>query len=460
MSGNSGESVTANNGVRAESPHFRRVLSRSDLIIYGITILTPTAAYPVFGILQQISHGPAALSYLVAVVAMLLTAFSYGRMAAAFPSAGSTYTYARQSIHPYVGFVAGWAMILDYVLVPLLSAVYVSLTAVRLVPEVPYAVWAFLFAGGITAVNLFGIQVTARASRLMIIVMSASAALFVILAARTVIDSLGLAGLVQPRALLNSDTLAVGPLMTAAAVATLSYLGFDAVSTLAEDTRDPGKDIKFATVFVCLIQALFCFLISYLAALVWSPDRPFPNVETAILDISRIIGGAGMLGFTTFVLLVAAVASSITCQAGASRLLFGMGRDGILPRSVFGYLDPKRATPTRSIVVMGAISFVGALLISFQLVVELVNFGAFLGFVLVNLSVIGHYYVRLGERSGVAWLRNLLFPLAGAAVCVYIWMNLGAGAKLLGSVWTAVGVAYLAVLTRGFRTHIRDLEIS
>ncbi len=165
-------------------PALRRVLSRTDLVVYGLTIITPTAAYPVFGILQQMSNGHAALSFLAAVVAMLLTAFSYGRMAAAFPSAGSTYTYARRSLHDYAGFVAGWAMLLDYVLVPMLSAIYVSLTAARSAPGVPGVVWALVFAAGVTAVNRYGIQVTARASGAMTLIMAASAALFVALAVR------------------------------------------------------------------------------------------------------------------------------------------------------------------------------------------------------------------------------------------------------------------------------------
>jgi putrescine importer len=169
---------------RLDPPKLRRVLTRFDLIVYGLTIITPTAAYAVMGIVQQASSGHAALSYLLAMLAMLFTAISYGRMAAAFPSAGSTYTYASRSLHEYAGFLAGWSMILDYALVPMLSAVYVSITAARILPQVPYAVWAFLFAVFITTVNVRGIRVTARASELMTLAMCVSAALFVVLAAR------------------------------------------------------------------------------------------------------------------------------------------------------------------------------------------------------------------------------------------------------------------------------------
>ncbi|MDZ7640227.1 MAG: APC family permease [Bryobacterales bacterium] len=437
----------------------RRVLSRGDLVIYGLTIITPTAAYPVFGIVQEVSRGHAALAYLVAVVAMLFTAASYGHMAAAFPSAGSTYTYARRALHDYVGFLAGWSMMLDYVLVPLLSGVYVSITATRLVPSVPYAVWAFLFAATITMVNVRGIRVTARTSKWMMLAMTVSAVLFVALAIRWALLAMGWGGLLQPDLVLNLETFELPPLMTAAAIGTLSYLGFDAVSTLAEDTKNPEKDIGFATLTVCVLQAGFCFLITYLAAVVWSPAKPFPNVETAILDVASIIGGTGMFGFTTFILLLAAVASSVTSQAGASRLLFGMGRDGILPKRIFAYIDPVHATPTRSIYLMGIISFLGALVISFQLIVELVNFGAFVGFILVNLSVVRHYYLQEKRRGFRALFRYLIFPSLGAIVCAYVWSSLGVNSKILGFGWLTLGLIYLAVMTRGFRLPMKDIEI-
>ena len=165
-----------------------------------------------------------------------------------------------------------------------------------------------------------------------------------------------------------------------------------------------------------------------------------------------------MVGCLTFVLLVAGLASALTGQAGASRLLFGMGRDGVISSRVFAYLDPRYSTPTRSIYLMGAISMVGALAVRFQLAVELLNFGAFVGFILVNLSVIRHYYLRLRERSGLRLMTNLLFPLAGALVCSYVWMSLTMKAKIVGFAWLLAGVIYLAVLTRGFRVPPKKLE--
>jgi putrescine importer len=442
------------------APRFKRVLSRGDLILYGLVILTPTAPYPVYGIEQQVSQGHAALSYLVAMVAMLFTAASYGKMSGAFPSAGSTYTYAQRALNEHVGFLAGWAMMLDYFLIPLLSVIYVALTAERLLPQIPYYAWAAISTVAITLINVRGIRVTARASTVMMIIMSACALLFIWLAARWVIGSAGVGGLVSASGFYRPESFALRPLMLGAAIATLSYIGFDAVSTLAEDTLRPERDIAFATVIVCVLQTIFCVATVYLATLAWPDYRSFPQTETAILDIGRRIGGPWMVGCLTFVLVVAGLASALTGQAGASRLLYGMGRDGVLPRSIFAYLDPRYSTPTRSIYLMGAISLIGAMAVRFQLAAELLNFGAFVGFILVNLSVIRHYYIRLGERRGVCLFTNLLFPLAGALVCSYVWMSLTGTAKLVGFGWLLAGVLYLAVLTRGFRVAPKKLEFS
>lgn len=391
-------------------PALKRILSRKDLILYGLVLLTPTAAYPVFGIVQQSSHGHTALCYLVAMVAMLFTAASYGKMSGAFPSAGSTYTYAQKALDPHVGFIAGWAMILDYFLIPLLSVVYVALTANRLFPQIPYSVWAILCTVLITAINVRGIRVTAQAGNVMMALMTVCAVLFAFVSARWIILQHGVSGLLDWRGIFRPETFSVHALMGGAAIATISYIGFDAISTLAEDTIEPERDISFATVLVCLIQAVFCGVTAYLAALVWPDFRTFPNPETAILDIGRLAGGAWMMGSLIFILLVAGLASALTGQAGASRLLLGMGRDGVISRRIFAHVDPRFSTPTRGIYLMGIVSLAGSLLMRFQEVAELLNFGAFIGFILVNLSVIRHFYFRLHQRSGFAFFSNLIFP--------------------------------------------------
>lgn len=436
----------------------KRILSRKDLVLYGLVILTPTAPYPVYGIVQQLSAGHAGLAYLTAMVAMLFTASSYGKMSGAFPVAGSTYTYASQGLNTYIGFVAGWAMILDYFLIPLLSILYASLTAHRLLPGVPYEVWAVTFTVMLTLLNIPGIRVTARAGEAMMAVMSICAVAFIVLALRYILAAHGFQGLFLKAAIYRPDTFSLRALMLGAGIAAISYIGFDAISTLAEDTLNPERDIGFATILVCVIQTVICFVTVYLAAIIWPDYKSYPEAETVILDIGTRIGGSLMFASLTLVLLVAGLASALTGQAGASRLLYGMGRDGVLSRRIFGYIDPRFSTPTRGIYLMGALSLFGSLFLRFEVAVELLNFGAFAGFILVNLSVIRHFYIRLRQREGKHLFVNLIFPSLGAAVCTYLWLSLSTKAKIAGFVWLAIGVAYLAFLTRGFRTTPKELS--
>lgn len=444
------------NSIEAIQPRLARVLSRRDLIVYGLVILTPTAPYPVYGVIQQTSGGHATLCYLVAMVAMLFTAASYARMSVAFPMAGSTYTYVQRGIGPEAGFIAGWAMMLDYFLIPLLSVVYAALTMARLFPQVPYLAWVLLFTVAITCVNLRGIRYTMRANTVLITILSTAAVLFAVLAIRTIVDTRGWSALWSPESIFNPSTFSLRTLMLGAGISALSYIGFDAVTTLAEDAREPGRDMGFATITVCLVQTGICVVTVYLASIVWPDFRTFPEAETAILDLGRRIGGQAFFLWLTFVLLVAGLASAMTGQAGASRLLLGMGRDGVIPRKLFGTIDAVHSSPTRGILFMAAITLLGSLLAQFQLIVELLNFGAFAGFILVNLSVIGHYFFR--EKQKAIW-KNLIAPALGALVCAYLWLSLSPNAKFAGAIWMSLGIVYLAFLTRGFRVAPREMTL-
>jgi len=361
-----------------------------------------------------------------------------------------------EGLHPVVGFLAGWGMILDYMLIPLLSVVYAALTASRMVPTVPYTAWAVFFTVTITLINLRGLRVTKWTGNVMMALMCVCAVLFVVLGVRY-LTAHGIS-LISARTVYNPATFHMRPLMLGAAIASLSFIGFDAISTLAEDTLHPERDISFATVAVCLIETVFCIAAVYVASLVAPDFARYAESETEILDIGRAIGGVAMLHFMSIILLVAGLASALTGQAGASRLLLGMGRDGVVSRRFFAHIDPKHATPTRSIYLMGAASLAGALLLHFQLVVELLNFGAFFGFILVNLSVVRHFFIRKEQRSGRAVWTYLIFPLLGALVSTYVWLSLTLKAQFAGFAWLIIGIVYLAVLTRGFRRAVGKLS--
>jgi len=438
---------------------FKRVLTLWDLILFGVAFVTPTAPYAMFGIATIKSQGHLPLVYLLAMIAMSFTAISYGRMASAFPESGSTYAYATRSFNAAIGYFAGWGMILDYILVPMLSVIFLGLTAQKLLPEVPYFFWVVLSATAITSINLCGIEMTARVNTVMNICMGTSLVWFTLVAIRALLHGVGAGTLISSTPFYNPQTFSFPAVMSATSIAVFSFIGFDGVSTLSEDAKNPVRDIARATVWVCFICGVLFILQSYLAQMAWPDYHQFSPVETAFMDVSRRVGGDSLFYFVSFVLVVAGVSSAITGQASASRMLYGMGRDRLLPQRLFGYLHPKLGTPVYSILLMGAAQLLGALCLKFDEAAEMVNFGAFIGFMVVNLSVVRHYFMRQRNRQPSSLIYNLAFPLLGCGFCFYIWLNLSSFAMRMGALWMVVGVIYLAALTRGFRTTIAELKL-
>ena len=442
---------TPQTGEARTGQSFKPVLSLWALVLFGLAFVGPTAPYTFFGVGSVKSHGHFALVYLIAMLAISFTAVSYGRMAAAFPEAGSTYAYASRAIHPVAGYLAGWVMILDYLLMPMLCVIIAAVTSNKLVPAVPYTVWVLITAATITGINLCGIEMTSRATIVFNGVLSISIVWFVAAAVRALLAGTGQGTLLSLKPFYDAPAFSLAAIMSATPIAVLSFLGFDGISTLAEDAKDPQKNVARATVLVCFVAGVIFILQTYLGQLIWPDYTRFHPIETAFSDIGRLIGGPGLFFLIAFLVIAQAWASGITSQASASRLLFGMARDGRLPHRLFGYVHPVLRTPIYSVLLMGSIACVGGLVFDLDQSAELVNFGACLGFMAVNLSVLGHYFVRLRQRSGSGAWTNFVCPVLGFVICFYIWLSISPLAMRVGALWTAAGIAYLAVQTGGFR---------
>ncbi len=430
---------------------FKPVLSLWALVLFGLAFVGPTAPYTFFGVGSVKSHGHFALVYLIAMLAISFTAVSYGRMAAAFPEAGSTYAYASRAIHPVAGYLAGWVMILDYLLMPMLCVIIAAVTSNKLVPAVPYFVWVVITAAVVTGINLCGIEMTSRATIVFNAVLSVSIIWFVAAAVRALLGKTGEGTLLSLKPFYNQPSFSLAAIMSATPIAVLSFLGFDGISTLAEDAKDPQRNVARATVLVCFVAGTIFILQTYLGQLIWPDYTRFHPIETAFSDIGRLIGGPGLFFLIAFLVIAQAWASGITSQASASRLLFGMARDGRLPHRLFGYVHPVLRTPVYSVLLMGSIACGGGLIFDLDTGAELVNFGACLGFMAVNLSVLAHYFIRLRQRDRAGMWANLVCPILGFAICFDIWLSISPLAKRVGAVWTLLGIAYLAVQTGGFK---------
>jgi amino acid transporter len=425
----------------------RRALSTQDLVIYGLIFMVPIAPYAVFGFVWSEARGMVALAYLLGLTGMFFTAMSYAAMSQAFPLAGSVYAYAQRGLHEVAGFFAGWLILLDYILLP--SLLYlISAVALRpLFPAVAAWVWVASFIAINAIVNFFGIEFTARLNRIMLLIELLALAWFIIAALLALHGGAG-AGHLTLRPLYDSDAFSLQVVAGATSVAVLSFLGFDGISTLSEETRGGPNSIGRATVASLLLVGVLFVAQTWLAADLGA-GMHFSSPETAFYEISDVAGGRTLRLVTILVSVFAtAIANAMAAQAAVSRVLYAMARDGKLPR-VFALVHPRYRTPYVSNLFVALIALVVGVAFTSHIddLVRVVNFGALSGFVLLHLSVIRHFFLR--ERSG-RWVRHLLVPLVGLCIIGYVLFEMEQAAKILGGCWIAFGCLYLWILTRWF----------
>lgn len=443
-------------GAGQESPgHLRRSLSLWDLVFYGIIMIQPTAPMPIFGIVGQEAKGHVATTVLIAMAAMLLTAISYGRMARVYPSAGSVYTYVSREIHPAFGFITGWSVTMDYMINPVICTIWCAKAAVNFAPATPYAAWAILFALLFTTLNLRGIQATARVSQALVLLMTLVIVVFLVAAARYVSGLSGLTPGFFARPFYDPSTFSFRAIATGTSIAVLTYLGFDQISTLSEEARNPRRNILLATVLTCLITGIFSVVQVYAGQLVWPEFAKFPDVDTAFSYVAGRAGGPVLFHVMNLTLLVASVGSGMGAQLAAVRLLYGMGRDNAIPRRFFAQIDAKRGVPRNNVLFTGAIILSGAFLVSYQLGAELLNFGAFIAFMGVNASAFAYHFFHERNRS----FFNLAPPILGFLICAAIWLSLRLPVLIAGGAWVLLGLIYGAIKTNGFRRNMTFSEV-
>ena len=421
-----------------EAPSLRRSLKLWHLIVYGIVIIQPTAPMGIYGVVSNVARGHVVTTILVAMVAMLFTAVSYGRMARIYPSAGSAYTYVGKELNPVAGYVVGWSMLMDYLLNPIICVIWCSAAARNVLPGIPYAAWAVAFVVLFTLLNLRGVKASGRVNAILAIGMSLVVVVFLAYAIRY------LALIARPiggqwlTPFYDPSTFSAPSLFRGTSIAVLTYIGFDGISTMSEEVENPRRNIMLATVFTCLIIGILSAVEVYVAQLAWPYRGAFPEalVDTAYVHVARRIGGPFLFQLLNATLLIANMGSGIAAQFGAARLLYGMGRGNALPQRFFGVLSAKTAIPRNNVLLVGAATLVGVFLLTYERGAELLNFGAFIAFMGVNAAALVHYRFRTAEKV----LLPLAIPLAGLVVSGFIWLNLGRNAQILGFVWIAVGL--------------------
>ncbi|MGH9735475.1 MAG: APC family permease [Candidatus Acidiferrales bacterium] len=434
----------------------KRAIGLWELIIIGIVIIQPIAPMGIYGVISNEARGHVVTTILIAMVAMLFTAISYGKMARAYPSAGSAYTYVGQEIHAGLGYITGWAMVMDYILNPLICTVICSKLTQNILPGAPYWVLAIAFATAFTALNLRAIKTSARINDVLAAGMMIVVVIFFAFVIRFLIGihHYGAGFFTQP--FYNSATFDFHSIFRGTSIAVLTYIGFDAISTFSEEVENPRRNVMLATVLVCLITGVLSSFEVYAAQLVWG-SAPFAadKVESAFPFVARQVGGFFLFQLVNFTILVANIGSGMGAQLGAARLLYGMGRSNGIPKKFFGALDPKNRIPRNNVIFVGAIALLGAFFISYERGAELLNFGALIAFMGVNAAAFVRYFLRAEKKRWTAFVA----PILGFVICFYIWRNLSKYALLLGAFWMVVGIIYGAIKTKGFQANLVNFDI-
>jgi amino acid transporter len=425
----------------------KRELSTADLVIYGIMFIIPVAPFAWYGTYLQEAGGMVALGYLIALIAMLFTGFSYAQMASRYPVAGSVYSYVQIGTTPELGFMAGWAICLDYIFLPAVAYLIGAMFIAQLVPGVPQWAWVVIFVVFTTVINVLGIRPMSWVSWGLFVFQCFVIIYFLV----AVVIKISQGSLhFNAVAFYNSSHFDISKLLQAIVIVFLSYLGFDAVSTLGEEAKNASKSVARGTIYSILGVGAIFIVLSYFAGVAY-PHYERLNSGTAFLDILRVVGGTPLVDLAIVAITVSfGVACALEGEAAVARILYSMGRDGILPK-VLSTVHPKWQSPWVSTVLIGVLSAAVAIAVGLTQLANVLAFGALTGFMALNLTVIWHFYIRAPRRSGVTFLYYVVSPALGFGLCVWIFTSMNIAAYEVGCTWLAVGFLYLLAKTRAFR---------
>jgi amino acid transporter len=421
----------------------RRSLSTTDLIVYGLVFMVPIAPWAIFGTVYNEAKGMVPLVYLIGLVAMIFTAISYAQMSKAFPVAGSVYSYVGRGLDENVGFLAGWTILLDYLLVPTLLYVFAAESMSGIFPDLPKWIWIVVFLAVNTVINYIGISFTALVNRLFLAAELIFLVIFAVIAITAISRGTGGARFTTAP-LFDAADFSPALVATALSIAVLSFLGFDGIATLSEEAKGGRRAAGVAMISGLLLVAAFFVTQTWLAAMLVPDTESFTEDEAGnafFTIVERVSSHGWGIAFLAMNALAVGIANAVAAQSATSRVLFSMSRDGRLP-GFLSYVNPRTQVPERAILLVAGLTLVAGLFFVGQisLISSLVNFGALTAFLLLHASVVSYYGLR--QRSGNVFL-HWVAPVIGFLIIGYVLWNAEANAKIGGVVWLVIGVAVL-----------------
>ncbi|QQK76500.1 APC family permease [Salicibibacter cibarius] len=436
----------------------QRKLGFFSVFVIGLSLLTPATVFTIFGIASQNTNGHVPAVYLFSVIAILFTVLSYTHMVKVFPRSGSAYTYVQQTFHPNLGFLVGWGALLDYLFLPMVYVLSVAIYMVPLYPNVPEWVWIVGTLAIITLSNIFSVKVAVSFSTLLIALQVLIAGIFIALLINFYLVNEGAATLFS-LAPFYTEEFTLTNVFAGSVILAYTFVGFDAISTLAEETIEPKKNIPRAMIALVLFLGVLYTTITYFMQRAFPDVTVFATPDSAVVEIAIQVGGMFFNAVFTGIVIAATFVGGIAAQLGTSRLLYAMGRDNVFPKKIFGYLHPKSHIPIFNILATGVASL-PAIFITLDTASSVISFGAFTAFTAVNLCVIYYFLVKRKRKDGKALILFGLFPSIGIAFLAVMWYNIEPLALTLGIAWNLLGVCFLIYITRGFKKTAPSLDFN
>ena len=422
-----------------------RVLGLPAVCLFGFAYLAPCTIFTYFGLINGSTHGMMSFAYFIATVAMLFTALSYRQMVKAYPIAGSVYNYTSRSINPSVGFLSGWVILLDYILLPMINYIIAAGFIPLILPGIPVWLDMVILIVIVTVVNLVGVKVMSTFDNIFIVIQFAFVLTAIVFAVKVIgqhdYSILDINGFIN---ISEWSNVGLNGVVSGAAVLCLCFLGFDSVTTLAEEAKDPAKTVGRALLIITLCAGGLFVISTYLFQIAWPEGWRELDPDNGSYQLIGYLAGEFMATLLCWIMIIACLASAISSQASCARILYSMGRDHQLPNKVFGHVSKKYKVPDYNIIFIGIVSLL-SIWISLDVGSTMINFGALLGFTMVNVSVFAHYWVREKNRGPAAVIKFIILPLCGVCVCMYLWANLGFWALVIGFIWLAIGVVVLVI---------------
>lgn len=455
--------ATPTSSIVAPRATLKRSLGLWAIVGLGLGYMTPTVVFDTFGLVARDTNNVVPLAYAVALTVMIFTAISYGKIAGAIPSAGSAYTYARESIHPNVGFVVGWTALIDYMLLPMVNCLIIRSYLEAFFPGVPGAVWVVVYVVFVTGIIYLTMKGTSNVNMILLVFSIVVMTAFVVMVFVQLSGGAGVGGVVTIQPFFHSG-VEFGAVLAGATIVCFSFIGFDAVTMYAEEAKTPKIMPKAILLTVVLGGAIFLIAGYFTQARfpAWeefAPGGDMQYIEDSTLPlIGEFVGGKAFAAVLTAAGFAATLASGLASHASVSRMLLVMGRNNVLPKRFFGYINAKTHTPTFNIVLTGAISLL-AISFTLEMIAAYINYGALVAFTFVNLSVIAWFAFRKGRRRTPKDIFNyIVMPVLGTLLTGLLWVNLDGHALLVGLIWSGLGVIYLAIITKGFRRRVASFD--